>query len=145
MVARLEQLHQWLIAEGWRYSDSFALSNIVSVLAFLGRFRVQDATYAHCNLRNAFIVNGALIERSLFHGVDFAGARIHGAKITDGKFYGVDFTSARFEDTELDGTSRFVGCRFDNQTLTKARCGPNVRFIESIPEEWQPPSNQNGE
>jgi Pentapeptide repeats (8 copies) len=138
LINRLEQLHQWLVADGWQYSDTYALSNVVSLLALLGRFRVTDKAYLHCNLRNAQIINSPQIVRSQFHGVDFGGARIHGAKITDGKFIGADFTGACFENTVLEGKSRFVGCRFDKNTFKSVTRGPEVLFVESLPDDWAP-------
>jgi hypothetical protein len=143
LVGRLEQLHRSLIVDPWRYSDTYALSNVVSVLALLGHFRVEGQEYSHCNLRNAQIINAAQIVRSQFHGVDLAGARILDATIVDGMFVGVDFTGASFERSLLQGKSIFVGCRFgkntfDQATLNNAKSQPNVRFVESFPDGWVP-------
>jgi calcineurin-like phosphoesterase family protein len=131
-VNRLTQLHEWLSGEGWRYSDSFALSNIVSVLALLGRFKAENAVYSHCNLRNAQLINGASIVKSFFYGVDFSGAKIHSATILDGVFYGVDFAGASIENSKIEGESRFIGCRYDESTFARVEQGKNVKFIESI-------------
>jgi hypothetical protein len=143
LIGRLDQLHQSLTEDPWNHSDTYALSNVVSVLALLGCFRAEGKEYTHCNLRNAQIINAPQILRSQFHGVDFGGAKIQGATISDGKFFGVDFTGASFTNTVLKGKSVFVGCRFDRNTfdqstLNNVKAEPDVKFVESIPEGWSP-------
>jgi len=129
-IDRLKRLHTLLIRESWRYSNSYALSNIVSILALLRQYELRNAAYAHCNLRNAQIINGAKIISSTFHAVDFSGAKIQNASISSGEFYGADFTATCFEKTIVDGKSRFVGCTPGKLVTEGVQFGPEVQFIE---------------
>jgi predicted phosphodiesterase len=131
LVHRLEQLHSWLIEERWRFSSTYALSNVVTLLSRFHRFKPAKMIYSHCNLRNAQMEQ-ANMAGTRFHGVDLSGATITDAVLDDTWFYGVDLTRAKLDRSTISGDSRFVGCRSADQALTNAKSGPRVRNVEQF-------------
>lgn len=134
LVYRLEQLHCWLIEERWRFSNTYALSNVVTLLSRFHRFRPANTVYSHCNLRNAQMEK-AKIAGTRFHGVDLSGATITDAVIDNTWFYGVDLTRTKLDGSTITGDSRFVGCRATGQALANSKAGPEVRIVEQVVDE----------
>ncbi|HET9766910.1 MAG TPA: pentapeptide repeat-containing protein, partial [Thermoanaerobaculia bacterium] len=127
--ARMRGLRDWLAGDSWRYSDTYALSNLVTALAFLGdRDPVGTNKYRHCNLRNVNIYD-PVIANAEFHGVDLSGARVQRGKVSNTKFFGVNLQRAEFSGTRFE-RAKFVGCSFDAHTFGAATGGGDVLFVE---------------
>ena len=130
LIYQLEKLHAWLIEERWRFSSTYALSNVVTLLSRFRRYR-PARTYSHCNLRNAQM-DKAEMAGTRFHGVDLSGATITDAVIDDAWFYGVDLTRTKLDRSTINGDSRFVGCRAADEALANAKKGSQVRVTEEF-------------
>jgi hypothetical protein len=91
-ISRIWQLHD-LISAGLS-KDTLALSNLISLLTYWGKYSRRPLQYIHCNLRGVYFKDLSQLE-----------------------FYGSDLTQAKTpEDTKLQDT-RFICCLFDKETL----------------------------
>jgi hypothetical protein len=111
--SRLEDLHDTVVGDSWRYSATFAMSNIVSLLDAVGGLDVE-IPYEFCNLRNAQLINKPKFTRTRLRGIDFRGARVEGAVVCDTDFFGADFRGSKWKRTQVSG-ARLLGCQFDSE------------------------------
>jgi Trypsin-like peptidase domain len=97
MIKGIWELHDMLSTGLYRHTS--ALSNIVSLLCYLGAYSHRDGLhYLHCNLRG--VLMSSSVTKAKFEATDLTGAVLQ-----------VDAARDRLVDTT------FVSCLFDEETL----------------------------